>query len=75
MKILLFGRLTEILGQNDLQLEGITDTSQLRKYLEDEYPGLQQVSYQVAVDQEIVHSNTLLTEKMTVALMPPFSGG
>jgi molybdopterin synthase sulfur carrier subunit len=75
VEILLFGRLTEILGLSHLQLEDVADTNAVRKCLGDRYPGLQQISYQIAVDQVTIQENQLLTDGMTVALMPPFSGG
>jgi len=75
IEILLFGRLTEVVGESSLQLEDVADTNQVIKYLHDKYTGLQQMNYQVAVDQVIIHHNKLLTDGMKVALMPPFSGG
>lgn len=75
IEILLFGRLTEIIGESSLHLEDVADTDQVRQYLHDKYTGLQQMNYQLAVDQVIIHHNTLLTDGMKVALMPPFSGG
>lgn len=75
IQILLFGRLTELLGQNVLQLEDVADTDSLSQLLTGQYPGLAQIRYQIAVNQEIIHGNRILTDGMTVALMPPFSGG
>jgi molybdopterin converting factor small subunit len=75
IKILLFGRLTELLGQSTLQLEDVADTDTLTRRLSGQYPGLTQIKYQIAVNQEIIHGNKCLTDGMTVALMPPFSGG
>jgi len=75
IKILLFGRLTELLGQSVLHLEDMADTDSLSRFLSVQYPGLAQINYQIAVNQEIIHGNRLLTDGMTVALMPPFSGG
>ncbi|SEB00511.1 MoaD/ThiS family protein [Pedobacter hartonius] len=75
VEILLFGRLTELLGQSRLQLEDMADTNSVSKRLLDQYPALQHIRYQIAVNQEIIHGNKPLTDGMTVALMPPFSGG
>ncbi|MCX2481765.1 MoaD/ThiS family protein [Pedobacter sp. MC2016-15] len=75
IKILLFGRLTELLGQSVLHMEDVSDTNTLAQRLSSQYPGLAQIKYQVAVNQEIIHGNKALTDGMTVALMPPFSGG
>ncbi|KIO78602.1 hypothetical protein TH53_02260 [Pedobacter lusitanus] len=75
VEILLFGRLTEILGSTHLLLEGLADTNAVCCHLEEQFPDLKQVKYKVAVDQLIIHGNKRLTDGMTVALMPPFSGG
>jgi len=75
VEILLFGRLTELLGQSHLQLEDMADTDAVTERLLDQYPALQHISYEIAVNQEVIHGNKPLTDGMTVALMPPFSGG
>jgi molybdopterin synthase sulfur carrier subunit len=75
VEILLFGRLTELLGHSRLQLEDMADTNSVTKCLLDQCPALQHINYQIAVNQEVIHGNKLLTDGMTVALMPPFSGG
>lgn len=75
IEILLFGRLTEIVGSDRLQLENITDTDAVSSYLKAQYPALAQLNYKIAVNQQLIHSNKTLTEGMTVAVMPPFSGG
>lgn len=74
-EILLFGRLTELLGHERIQVEDVYDTDGLRKHLLEQYPALQYVKYHIAVNRESVQTNRSLTEGMTVALMPPFSGG
>ena len=74
-EILLFGRLTELLGQKRILIEGIHDTDALRKYLLGQYPALQHIKFHIAVNQESIQTNKSLTDGMTVALMPPFSGG
>ena len=75
INILLFGRLTEILGESKLHMDDVADTHSLSQRLSAQYPGLAQIKYQIAVNQEIIHGNKPLTDGMTVALMPPFSGG
>lgn len=56
-------------------MQDVADTNEIKKRLNDSYPGLQQINYQIAVDQVTIQENQLLTDGMTVALMPPFSGG
>lgn len=75
IQVLLFGRLTEIIGQTHLELTDVADTDAVKLQLLAAYPSLMQVNYQVAVDQEIIHANRILTDGMVMALMPPFSGG
>jgi molybdopterin synthase sulfur carrier subunit len=75
VQILLFGRLTELLGQSHLQLEDVADTNALTARLQQRYPALEQLNYQIAVNQTVIQGNQSLSDGMTVALMPPFSGG
>ena len=74
-EILLFGRLTELLGHERISVEDIYDTDTLRKYLLDQYPVLLDVKYHIAVNQQSVQTKKTITDGMIVALMPPFSGG
>lgn len=75
VEILLFGRLTEIVGHSSIQLEDVTDTNAVSSQLAAQYPALKQLNYKIAVDQQIIHGNQVLADGMTVAVMPPFSGG
>ena len=65
----------DITGKSRWQTEGIPDTGSLKARLENDFPGLKQVKYIVAVNKKMVQTNTLLTGNETIALMPPFSGG
>ena len=75
VRVLLFGQLAEAVGKQELQMEHYADTSSLITALLEQYPSLQQSKYIVAVDQQMISTNTNLSENTTVALMPPFSGG
>ncbi len=75
MEIIFFGQLADVAGRERLQSENHYDTDTLRRTLEQHFPGLQQVTYMVAVNRKVVQSNTPLTGSETIALMPPFSGG
>ena len=74
-EVLLFGRLAELLGAERIQLEAVADTDAVCSQLERLCPALKQLNYQIAVNRVIIHGNQHLTDGMTVALMPPFSGG
>ncbi len=75
IKVLIFGHLAEITGQRNLVIPDIIDTKGLETYLENQYPGLKNIKYAVAVNKNIITENTKLEHNYTVALLPPFSGG
>jgi len=74
MHIILFGRLVDIAGSSVL-VGDVADTDSLINALHNTYPALAQAKYVIAVDKQVITSNTLLNEKSVVALLPPFSGG
>jgi len=73
--ILFFGQLEEITRKSSLKLSGISNTDTLKKSLEDQYPGLENLTYSIAVNKRIIQHNTSLKAEDYVALLPPFSGG
>lgn len=73
VSIMAFGQIAEIVG-NNLSVEA-ADTDSLKKILEELFPALKSLRYQIAVDKEIVSANTLITATAQIALLPPFSGG
>lgn len=75
MTIKIFGPLIDIVGSNLIQLEIITDTDAVIKYLQSEYPLLINMKYRIAVNNNIIQSNTVLQQDAEIALLPPFSGG
>ncbi|HEV8286122.1 MAG TPA: MoaD/ThiS family protein [Chitinophagaceae bacterium] len=74
LNIIIFGQLTDITGSS-LSLDNISDTDNLVRELNKRYPALAGKKYVVAVDKQVVTTNTVLTNNDTVALLPPFSGG
>ena len=74
VKIIIFGQLTDITG-NSLSLDNITDTDNLVRELNKLYPTLADKKYVIAVNKQVVTTNTVLTNNNIVALLPPFSGG
>jgi molybdopterin synthase sulfur carrier subunit len=75
VNVIVFGQLTDIVGKAPLTVEDVSDTSQLVQRLQERYPALVNAPYIIAVDKQIVNSNTALTGNNTVALLPPFAGG
>jgi molybdopterin synthase sulfur carrier subunit len=75
INVLLFGRLADITGKATISVENVADTDELVHQLQDSFPELSDLKYLVAVDREVIKENRKLHENMTVALLPPFSGG
>ncbi len=75
INVLIFGHLAEITNQGNLTVSDMMDTNQLETYLRNQYPGLKNIRYAIAVNKNIVSENTRLENNSTVALLPPFSGG
>jgi sulfur-carrier protein len=75
IKIKAFGKIAEMLDEENLELTGLRDTSELKTHLEMAHPALKNMSYQIALDRKIVAENTSLEKVKEVALLPPFSGG
>ena len=74
LKIILFGRLADIAG-NSVAVDDVSDTDNLVKTLQKNYPVLAGTKYIIAVDKQVIKENTILNNNSVVALLPPFSGG
>lgn len=75
INVLLFGAAAEMVGKNNLALTGVSTTVELKEQLETTYPGLKNINYAMAVDKQMISTDTPLETGATVALLPPFSGG
>jgi len=75
IELLFFGSLTDATTVNRLIVEGISNTEQLKTYLEERYPALRTAKYFIAVNQQMIQQVYTLQPGDTVAFMPPFSGG
>ena len=75
MTIKIFGQLNDIVGSSSIQVNDITDTEELIKHLQLKYPSLINTKYRIAVNRNIIQSNTVLQDDAEIALLPPFSGG
>ena len=60
---------------SNILIENVTDTEQLTRQLHSMYPALEGFPYLIAVEKEIISSNTALADNYTVALLPPYAGG
>lgn len=74
VKIILFGKLADIAG-DAVSVDNVADTDSLVNSLNKRYPELAATKYVIAVDKQVIKENTVLNNKSTVALLPPFSGG
>lgn len=74
MKVLLFGMIAEKAGAAEVEASGTTAHGLLRE-LESRIPGLDRMSYALAVDRRVVKGDVPLTGKEELALLPPFAGG
>jgi molybdopterin converting factor small subunit len=75
IKINAFGQISELITVPFLDLDPIIDTDQLKMELLKKYPLMAGKQFVIAVDKKIVLTNTPITEKSEIALLPPFSGG
>ena len=74
IQIILFGKLVDIAG-NSVSVDDVADTDGLEEMLHKKFPALSTAKYVIAVNKQVITSNTLLTKNSKVALLPPFSGG
>ena len=77
-RVLLFGRLADLAGWREREIEGDTLFSlKIRLAEENEVLGeaLAGPGVQVALDQEIIRGDAAVTARSEVAFLPPMSGG
>ena len=75
IKVLAFGKITDIIRVSELKLQNIHSSDELINLLQTQYPKLKETKFVIAVDKKIISETVLLEDKSTVALLPPFSGG
>jgi molybdopterin synthase sulfur carrier subunit len=73
--IISFGRIAEFINPQSLSIPDILDTDALKAYLEEKFPELKSIPYLIALDKQVIQVNSILKNNVTVAIMPPFSGG
>lgn len=75
LNIKYFGVLAEITQCNEEALEfSKSSINDLLNILFDKYPAIKVKDFQVAMNNEIVSKNSIISEP-EIALLPPFSGG
>jgi molybdopterin synthase sulfur carrier subunit len=75
MNIKIFGQLYDIIGSHSFEMDDVASTDELIKKLQSKYPLLKDSKFKIAVNRNIIQSNTALQHDAEIALLPPFSGG
>ncbi len=75
IKVLAFGQVAIVTGNSFELNQSVADTDSLKCALHHQYPALNEIKYALAIDRKLVNGNMELNENVTVALLPPFSGG
>ena len=74
-KVLFFGILEDIVGSKELIISEGNSSDELLKNIKKQYPELENKTFQIAVNQQIINTNTTLNDGDEIALLPPFAGG
>ncbi|HQV74211.1 MAG: MoaD/ThiS family protein [Flavobacteriales bacterium] len=74
MEVLLFGMIAEKANTDRVQISA-TSLSELRTALISRIPELDRMSYAIAVDRAVVHTDLALNGTEEIAVLPPFAGG
>lgn len=75
IKTLLFGKISDLTGHQEILLHGVENTRDIRNRMEEMYPDLRGMNYMMAVDKKLISGDVKLQNDSEVALLPPFSGG
>jgi len=74
MDVLLFGMVAEKAGAISIAVEA-RSLVELRRELSERIPGIERLSYAIAVDRQVIHEDRALTGTEEIAVLPPFAGG
>ncbi|WP_316758285.1 MoaD/ThiS family protein [Pedobacter aquatilis] len=75
IQIISFGKISEFIDNQNIDIDSINDTDGLKLYLEQLFPNLVGMKYKLALNKNLVQHNLEIHERDTIAIMPPFSGG
>jgi sulfur-carrier protein len=75
VKVLFFGVLSEVTETGIKFYEGANSIGQLKLRIADDYPEIVHYDFRISVNNEIINSDTLLSDGDEIALLPPFAGG
>jgi molybdopterin converting factor small subunit len=74
-RITFYGLLQELIAREISLNVSLKNVSEMRSYLEENYPILRNIPYLVAVNRTISSLENPLTPDDQIAILPPFSGG
>lgn len=75
VKLIVFGKLEEVMGKNELVWSLPIDVRTLRHELENKFPPIRKVQFAISINNKIVSDDVLIKVGDKIALLPPFSGG
>jgi len=75
IELISFGKISDFISNQNLEIEGIETTDDLKIHLEKNFPGLADVKYKLALNKNLVQQNSEIKNRDSIAIMPPFSGG
>ncbi len=75
INVLFFGVLAEVTGESGRHYRGINSFGDLRHRIEDDFPEIVHYNYRIAVNNEIINDEPLLSPGDEIAYLPPFAGG
>ena len=70
IKLLAFGQIAEITGEQTELAADVCDTTELLQLLYEKHPELKSKSFKLAINQKMAQDVTVLNENDTVALLP-----
>lgn len=78
ISVLFFGVLSEVTGMPCKIYKGIGSYNELRHRMEDDFPGIFNYNFRIAVNREIRDfggAGPVLNDGDEIACLPPFAGG
>ena len=77
MRILIFGKLGDIVHSSDLilEIENPIGIDSFKTLLFEIHPALMQEKFAISVNQKLSTDDTMIHNNDEIALLPPFSGG
>ncbi|WP_316822914.1 MoaD/ThiS family protein [Pedobacter gandavensis] len=75
IELISFGKISEFIPRQKIDITGVSDIDALKIYLERTFPQISTLKYKLALNQNLIQHNTLISGNEVIAIMPPFSGG